>query len=260
VSLDPNSSQTTNADAGYNVPPDTVGQANGNKDIAQQKTMEFPQMGKSRRGLPGRYIYVITHPSAKAFEVEGSRAKWSRVFAQILVYALIMVVLGLLTSQLLHAILGSIVSFIDGFPGLSAFTFSTSSGAALLNVLYVPLFFFIGVLIQYAFARAFYGEGTYLAQAYGSLLYQVPLGILGGLLTLLFLSIPGAGLVLAACAAVALFVYAVVLNIFMIMEVHRLSGLKAIAVVLIPYGVVLALGLIFLALGYGYLASHLRLH
>src|SRR5205085_10559691 len=151
------------------------------------------------------------------------------------------------------AILGNLVSFIDGFPGLSAFTFSTSTGAALLNMVYVPVFFFIGVLIQYAFARAFYGEGTFLAQAYGSLLYRGPLGIFGGLLTLLFLSILGAGLVLAGCAAVVLFVYAVVLNIFMIMGVHRLSGGKAVAVVLIPYGVVLALALIFLAVGYGYL-------
>ena len=155
MSLDPNQVQITPSEASYAVPPASVDQSNGNKDIAQQKTVEIPPVSESRRGLPGRYLYVITHPSSKAFEVEGSRAKWGSVFAQILVYALIMVVLGLLTSQLLHAILGNIVTFIDGFPGLSAFTFSTSSGAALLNLVYVPLFFFIGVLIQYAFARAF---------------------------------------------------------------------------------------------------------
>ena len=260
MSWDPNQVQATNSEAASSVPPASVDQTNGNRDIAQQKTVEFPPMSKSRRGLPGQYMYVITHPSAKTFESEGNKARWSRVFAQILAYAIITVVLGLITSQLIHAILGGIVSFIDGFPGLSAFTFSTSSGAALLNIVYVPVFFFIGVLIQYAFARAFYGEGTFLAQTYDSLLYQVPLGMLNGLLTLLFLLIPGAGLVLAACAAVVLFVYAVVLNIFMIMGVHRLSGGKATAVVLIPYGVALALALIFLAVGYGYIASHLRLH
>ncbi len=260
MSLDPNQVQATNSEAGSIVPPASVEQSVGYRDLAQQKTVEFPPVSKSRRGLPGQYIFVIAHPSAKTFEAEGSKAGWNRVFAQIYVYAIITVVLGLIISQLINAILGGIASFIDGFPGLSAFTFSTSTGAALLNIVYVPVFFFVGVLIQYAFARAFYGEGTYLAQAYGSLLYQVPLGILGGLLTLLFLSVPRAGLVLAVCAAVALFVYAVVLNIFMIMGIHRLSGRKATAVVLIPYGVALALALIFLAVGYSYIASHLHLH
>ena len=260
MSWDPNSGQAANADVGYSVPPASVERVNGDGDIAQQKTVEFPSMSKSRGGLPGQYVYVITHPAAKTFEGGGSRARWSWVFAQIVGYAVIMVVLGLITSQLINAVLGDVARVIDGFPGLSAFTVSTSTGVALLNAVYVPVFFFVGVLIQYAFARAFYGEGTYLAQAYASLLYQVPLGILGGLLTLLFLAIPGAGLVFAGCAAVVLFVYAVVLNIFMIMGVHRLSGGKAAAVVLIPYGVGVALGLIFLAVGYSYIASHLRLH
>jgi hypothetical protein len=260
VSWDPKQVQATNSSPGYSVPPASVNQPGGYRDIAQQTTVEFRPISKSRRGLLSQYIYVITHPSADTFEVELGKAKWSLVFVQILGYAIITVILGIITSQLINAILGDIARIIDGFPGLSAFTVSTSTGAAILNIVYVPLFFFIGVLIQYAFARAFYGEGTYLAQAYSSLLYQVPLGILGALITLLFLSIPGIGLVLAGCSVVVLFVYSVVLNIFMIMGAHRLSHGKATAVVLIPYGVTLALALIFLAVGYTYLAGHLHLH
>ena len=261
MSWDPNAVQNANAEAGYSASPAHVPQPqDGLRDIAQQTTVAVRSVSKYRRGLPGQYMHVITHPSATTFEVERSKARWSMVFAQILGYALITVVLGLITSQLINVKLGGIVHFIDSFPGLAAFTVSTSSSAALLNIVYVPLFFFIGVLIQYALARAFYGEGTYLAQAYSSLLYQVPLGVLGGLLTLLFLLIPGIGLALGACAVVALFSYAVVLNILMIMAVHRLSGGKATAVVLVPYAVLVALAVILLAVGYTYITSHFHLH
>src|SRR5579884_1551612 len=111
-----------NTDAGYGVPPVSVGGTNGNRDIAQQKTVEFPQVRKSWGGLPGRYLYVITHPAAKTFEDEGSRARWSWVFAQVVGYAIIMVVLGLITSRVISAVLGDVARIIDGFPGLSAFT------------------------------------------------------------------------------------------------------------------------------------------
>ncbi len=76
-----------------------------------------------------------------------------------------------------------------------------------------------------------------MTQGYAYLLFDVPLGIISSLLTLL----PLAGLFLA----LGLLIYRIVLAIFSIMAVHRIGGGKASAVVLIPIaaGLILYCGL-----------------
>jgi hypothetical protein len=98
--------------------------------------------------------------------------------------------------------------------------------------------------ILYGLAKAFGGQGKFVTQCYTTLLFSVPIGIVSGIVNL----IPFAG----AFVAFALSIYAIVLNILSLMAVHRLSGGKATAVVLIPIGVLLlfvcALSLFFIAL------------
>ncbi len=102
----------------------------------------------------------------------------------------------------------------------------------------VPVSFFILVGIQYLIAKAFQGEGRFLTQSYTTLLYQVPIYAASYVLGL----IP----ILGGIAGFALYIYSIVLNVFSIMAVHRLSGGKATAVVLIPIAVLLLL--VFLCL------------
>jgi hypothetical protein len=118
------------------------------------------------------------------------------------------------------------------------------AGLSLVSIIIVPAFFFIGMGIQYGLAKAFGGQGKFVTQCYTNLLFSVPIGIVSGIVNL----IPFAG----AFVAFALSIYAIVLNILSLMAVHRLSGGKATAVVLIPIGVLLlfvcALSLFFIAL------------
>jgi Yip1-like protein len=123
---------------------------------------------------------------------------------------------------------------------ISAFTVATTISGAFLKIIFIPLFFFAGVGIQYLLARAFNGQGTFMTQAYTQLLFKVPLDIASTVLgtMLVFVSYVG-GLI-----GLAIWVYAVVLNIFQIKAVHRLDTGKAVAVVLIPYAVLLLVGIL----------------
>ncbi len=118
--------------------------------------------------------------------------------------------------------------------GVSAAAFTAILGSiSFAYIIIIPIFFFIGMGIIYGLAKAFGGQGTFLQQCYATLLYEVPLGILDSLVAL----IPIAG----GFIAIAIGIYQIVLQIFSIMAVHKLSGGKATAVVLIPVAVVFLL-------------------
>ena len=93
-------------------------------------------------------------------------------------------------------------------------------------VVVLPMLFFLLMGIVYLLARAFGGQGTFLEQCNTSLYIQAPLGIFSKLLAL----IPIVGRVLNS----VLSLYGIVLQVFVIMAVHRLSRGKAITTILIP--------------------------
>jgi hypothetical protein len=112
--------------------------------------------------------------------------------------------------------------------------------------------FFARVGIRYLIAKAFRGQGTFLAQGYTNLLFAVPLGILSALVS--WVPLLG-GIVVLGVAA-----YTIVLRIFSIMAVHRLSGGKATAVVLIPLVVGILLILVLVAIVIGMLIAVGSIH
>jgi len=186
------------------------------------------------KDLPSQYMKVLTKPSADTFAQEMGKASWNIVWAQLIGYALV------------SAILSYIISLIMPSP-------SHTFGATTLNPIMIQLIhwglalgltpvviagFFIGTGISYLIAKAFRGQGTFLAQGYNELLFIVPLAIL----TTLILHIP----LLGGLVAFGIFVYEIVLRIFSIMAVHRLSGGKATAVVLISIAVGILLALLLL--------------
>ncbi len=197
-------------------------------------------LGEAIRQLPNQYIKVLTRPSAATFAEEQGKASWDIVWVQLIIYAIVAAVLGYL-ALLISPNQFSTTSSSALSPGMvQAISLSTGFGLILL----IPIGFFIGVGIYYLIAKAFGGQGTFLAQSYTTLLYSVPIGILSFALRL----IP----ILGALVAFALSIYGIVLQVFAIMAVHRLSGGKATAVVLIPVAVLLVLacilGIIFIAI------------
>jgi len=206
-------------------------------------------LGEAIRQLPQQYIKVLTKPSAATFAEEMGKAAWNIVWVQLLALAVITAVLGYLASLIGSGIMPMTTS--STVPMNPAMLQGVRLGSSFGQIIAVPLSFFIGVGILYLIARAFGGQGTFLAQGYTYLLFEVPLGIVTSLLAL----IP----ILGGLVAIAVGIYALVLQIFSIMAVHRLSGGKATLVVFIPVIVALVLACIVVAIVIAVIAaSHPR--
>ena len=185
------------------------------------------------RQLPQQYIKVLTKPSAATFAEEMGKAAWNIVWVQLLALAIISAVLGYFARLIGSSFIPTTMGSTTMSPAMQQVAAISSSFGQIIGV---PLGFFIGVGILYLIAKAFGGQGTFLAQGYTYLLFEVPLGIITAVLGL----IP----ILGALVAIAVGIYALVLEIFSIMAVHRLSGGKATLVVFIPVIVVFVLACI----------------
>jgi hypothetical protein len=211
-------------------------------------------LGEAIRQLPNQYIRVLTKPSAATFAAEQGKAAWNIVWIQLIIYAVILVVLGYIGS-LIGLSFGALSSLMNtgslSSSGMNPATLqAVAASSSFGEIILVPLGFFIVVGVYYLVAKAFGGQGTFLAQGYNYLLYQVPIGILGGVIAL----IP----ILGGIVAFALYIYGIVLNVFLIMATHRLSGGKATAVVLIPIAVIVVLSCVLGVIFFALIAAALR--
>ena len=196
------------------------------------------------RQLSDQYRHVLTKPGAATFAEELPKASWDITLVQILIMIVVAVVLGIIRAAITSALASTALSGSGLSPNLirsfSSLAYATSFSGAFSSIITIPLGFFIGQGILFLIAKAFQGEGTFLTQGYTALLYQVPIYIINSLVAFLGI-IPFAGGPIAGLIELALFVYSVVLNVYQIMAVHRLSGGKAAWVVLIPYIVLVVL-------------------
>lgn len=205
-------------------------------------------LGEAIRQLPNQYIRVLTKPSAATFAEEQGKAAWDIVWVQLIIYAIAAAVLGYLAFLISPNQFSTTGSSALNPGMIQAISLSAGFGLILL----IPIGFFISVGIYYLIAKAFGGQGTFLAQSYTTLLYGVPIGILSSVLRL----IP----ILGGLAAFALGIYGIVLQVFAIMAVHRMSGGKATAVVLIPVAVVLVLACVLVIIIITAVASQIPRH
>ncbi len=194
------------------------------------------------RELPNQYLKVLTKPSADTFAQEMGKANWNIVWAQLIGYALISAVLSYITSLLMP---NPFRIFDTATNPIVALLIHWGLTLGLTPLVIVS--FFIGNGIIYLIAKAFRGQGTFLAQGYTDLLLNVPLGILSTLVSRAPL--------LGGLMAFGISIYAIVLRIFSIMAVHRLSAGKAIAVVLLPVVVSVLLLVVFIAILIGLIAA-----
>jgi hypothetical protein len=196
----------------------------------QSTLVKQPDTGLSLRTalslLPQHYFEALVKPSVATYTEDKGNATWSLVWMQLLSWAI------------LDATLGLLVNFI--YPSATGTTFSRffSLASSVGLIVVVPILFFLLMGIVFLLARAFGGQGTFLEQCNTSLYIQVPLGIFSKLLAL----IPVVGRVLNS----VLSLYGIVLQVFVIMAVHRLSRGKAIATIAIPIVTIGVLALVVL--------------
>jgi hypothetical protein len=201
-------------------------------------------LGEAIRQLPQQYIRVFTKPSAATFAEEKSKAAWNIVWVQLLGLGVIFGVLVFLIFQLvLPVTLSSMSNSNSSAAGAITIIEGAAIGIAFIEIIFIPLGFFITAGIYYLIAKAFGGQGTFLAQNYSTTLFYIPMTIVGSVIGL----IPFLG----SLAGIAIFIYEIVLGIYMMMAVHRLGGGKATVVVLFPLIVLFVLGCFLIAVGIG---------
>jgi Yip1 domain len=192
--------------------------------------------------LPQQYWRVLTKPGAATFAWEMVKARWDIIWVQLLGLALLQTIFVSLLLLIEFSIMSATFNAAaaqsgTSNPGFFGFLLLPIPLIALMAFLIGIGGFFLGQGITYLLAKAFGGQGDFMTQAYTLLLFQVPIGIVSLLLSL----IPFVG----SLGSFAASVYSIVLQIFALMAVHRLSGGKATAVVLIPVGVGLLLFILF---------------
>ncbi len=210
--------------------------------------------------LPLLYSKALFMPVPETFAKERQRGSWAIVWIQLLLIIVISAVLGLLRGLHRSTTVGTLTGSQALYDAVASIAVGTSLAATLIQVIIVPILFFIGVGIQYLLAKAFRGEGSFLSQAYTALLYQAPLLILHSIIStvLVFIASLTLRIVLDPVIAVALLIYSILLNIAAIAGVHTMTRGKASAVVLIPYivGALVACGLTFALAQYIISAVH----
>jgi hypothetical protein len=182
-------------------------------------------LGTAIRQLPRQYWRVLTHPKASTFVEEQGKAAWNIIWIQLLflgvVQALAILALVFLEFFLIQAFVpnSNLSSISQTFPlvGIVIVIFS---------IVCAPIPFFAASGIYHLIAKAFGGSGSFLSYCYNYALITIPIGILSVVLSL----VPCVGSIAGLAGAV----YEVILLIYMTMGVHRLSGGKASATVLIP--------------------------
>lgn len=206
---------------GYGVPEDPYAAYRGSNVTPKDTSTALKE-------LPGQWLKVITRPSAITFAQEMGKATWPMVWIQLAILGVAAGVLGLINRLL-----------INNTAATSSTLPSSGTGAAMRPILGVlqspafpasnfiiaPLFFLIAAICYFGMAKAFRGEGRFLTQVYTSLLFTVPLSIISYFLA----AVP----LLGIFAIFVIGIYEIVLQIFALIPVHRLSGGRATAVVLL---------------------------
>jgi len=187
-------------------------------------------LGQAIRALPAQYLKVITRPSVQSFSAEKGRASWGSTWLQL-------IALGILSA--LFSVLAQLIAppHVGNVAGVSQATVQavTTTLLALFLIVGTPLAFLVAGAVLYWLARLFKGDGSYLQQVYTLTLFGVPLVLLGFLLQLL----PATSNWLPYLPHL----YSLALLVPSLMAVHHLSWGKALAIVLIPLGIVLVLTL-----------------
>lgn len=192
-----------------------------------------PSVGQSIKALPKQYLNVVNHPSTIAFFQEINKANWLMIWLQLGIMIFVAILVGTMRELFAPLIIGVASLSSNSY---TLFLSQTGAGSAfgLLSIITVPLSFFFGQGFQYLLAKAFNGQGSFLAQSYTALQFHVPLNVMNSFLNTFLDFIPFIGYNLNPLVYLIWLVYSIFLNVLQIKAVHRLTTGKAVIVVLIP--------------------------
>ncbi|GLV56401.1 hypothetical protein KDH_32420 [Dictyobacter sp. S3.2.2.5] len=183
--------------------------------------------------LPTQYFRVLTKPGASTFAQENGKAAWNIIWMQILILAVISTIFSIINIFIQHpakitpirngGVLNSILAVSQAIISLGPVS------GTIIHLLWAVAGFFAGTGIYYLIARAFRGQGTWKQHVYSTLLISTPLRLFYGLVGLI--SIVNINMLLF----LVMTIYQLILQVYMTMAVHRLSGGRAtMAVLLLP--------------------------
>ena len=187
--------------------------------------------------LPWAYFRVLFTPSTETFANESRYARWGLVWFQLILLLIVVAIAGAIVSvSRTTEQIGAILGFRAVTAILSLFSLSTSIALTAVQLIFIPLSFFFIMFLQYIFSRSFGGRGSFLAQTYSNLLYYVPLTILGKIIAVALVFFPIVGIFTTFFVRTGinllLLAYGVILNVLLLMGVHRLSRDSSIGVII----------------------------
>lgn len=184
---------------------------------------------------------VVTRPGVDVFleEARSPNANIVTALIWIVIAAVIAAIFGFLQVAMLGAGMGGMdTMFADaGLPPevTGQIMGLMTGGAGFGALLIVPISFLIGVGITHLLAKMFGGDGPFGVFAYLVAAFQAPLGIVSSIL--------GVVPFLGGCIGFLLSIYGLVLTYFAVKAHYGLPDGKAIAVVLIPFVLLLLLAI-----------------
>ncbi|MBV9227777.1 MAG: hypothetical protein JOZ18_00595 [Chloroflexi bacterium] len=216
-------------------------------------------LGQAIIELPLLYLKALFAPTARMFAREGELARWGLVWVQLFLLIVIPWALGFVRGLNHASVVRASTNSQALYNLLVAFTLGTSLVSIVAQTFLVPIFFFLTISIQFLLAKAFHGVGHYLAQCHTTLLYQVPLAIIGAILNTVYALTNLAGRsTLSPATSFVLFLYGILLNIVAIKGVHHLAGSKATLVVILYYVICVLLVIAIIIAFTAFIISALR--
>lgn len=208
----------------------------GQKNDTPARAKKQPKTDRSRTGLIQTWLSFFGM-TEDLFLAEEEKANSEDTLLSVLVYTIAAVVIfmisGFIQFQQITDIMG------EQLPQLGLNIGSIFFFILIGTVILTPLGFYLSVGIQFIGVRLFGGSGDFKTHAYLMALVQVPATILGGVLSLLSL-IPFVGF-LAGLAGFVLSIYTTILIIRLVKVSHDLTSGKAIAGLVIPPLVLIAI-------------------
>jgi hypothetical protein len=187
--------------------------------------------------LPRQYWRVLTRPGIVTFYIEESKASWSGVWTQVLGFAILnaLVIIGtmLVTNFLEQQSMQNHTAFHLSAWAFLQYSLIASGTIGIFTAITTILGYFFDAAAIYFFARIFGGRATFLEHCYCTALIVVPIWIITHVLSFAFLFIPSFSHQIASAIGTASLIYKAILQVVMIVAIHRLNWLAAVAAVII---------------------------
>lgn len=223
----------------------------GKSPAPLKEEKERPQTSNEPSGLIQTWLSFFSM-NESFFDREQERANSEDTLLSVLVYTIATVVISMVTGffqfQQITTLMGEQLPEL-GF-NLGTIFFIILIGTVIMS----PISFYLSVGLQFLGVRIFGGSGDFKSHAYLMALILVPATVLGGVVSLLAY-IPVIGF-LAGLAGFGLSIFSIILTVRLVKSVHNVTTGRAVAGIIVPPIVLMAIGgCILMTIGSSLLAT-----